>query len=84
MDKKTFNTTEVNSHFCVRLVGCWDIFSEVVFTSVQHIENEMVFFSLLSRLKLLFGALVILLVWYMKTIFPFTLCESGGFYLHFG
>ena len=55
----------MNSHFCVRLLGCWDILSEVLFTSLRHIENEMVFFSLLSQLKLVFGPLVILLVWHM-------------------
>ena len=69
----------MNRHFCVRLLGCWEIFSEVVFTSVQHIENEMVLFSLLSQLKLLFGALVILFVWYILKQLFCLLYESGGY-----
>ena len=50
-----------------------EVISQVLFTSEQPRKNKMAFVGILSQLKLLFGPLVIQLVWYiLKQLFPST------------
>ena len=58
-------TTQVNS----ALRECWlastEVISQVLFTSEQPKKNKMAFVGILSQINLLFGPLVIQLVWYI-------------------
>ena len=42
--------------------------SQVLFTFEQPRENKMAFVGILSQIKLLFGPLVIQLVWYLQLL----------------
>ena len=56
------------------------VISQVLFTSEQPKKNKMAFVVILSQIKLLFGPLVMQIVWYiLKQIFTSTdVGESGG------
>ena len=70
----------MNSTFHARRLASSEVISQVLFTSEQLRENKMAFASILSQLKLLFGPLVIQLVWYvLKTIIHLSVGESGGY-----
>ena len=58
-------TTQVNSTFRARWLASWEVISQVLFTSEQPKENKMAFVAIFSQIKLLFGLLVIQLVWYI-------------------
>ena len=63
-------TTQVNSAFRARRLASWEVISQVLFTSEQPNKNKMAFVVILSQIKLLFGPLVIQLVWYkLKQLF---------------
>ena len=48
-----------------------EVICQVLFTSEQPAKNKMAFVGILSQIKLLFGPLVIQLVWYIvKQLFP--------------
>ena len=49
--------------------------NQVLFTSEQPKKNKMAFVGKLSQIKLLFGLLVIQLVWYIHL----SVSESGGY-----
>ena len=55
-----------------------DWLSQVLFTSEQPNKNNMAFVGILSQIKLLFGPLVIQLVWY-ETVIHLSVGESGGY-----
>ena len=57
-------TTQVNSTFRARWLASSEVISQVLFTSEQLKKNKMGFVGMLSQIKLLFGPLVIQLVWY--------------------
>ena len=58
--------------------------SEVLFTSEQPKKNKMAFVGVLSQIKLLFGPLVIQLVWYiLKQLFTSVSVKVVDIYLHF-
>ena len=57
-------TTQVNSIFRARWLASSEVISQVLFTSEQPKKNKMAFVSILTQIKLLFGQLVIQLVWY--------------------
>ena len=62
-----------------------EVISQVLFTSEQMKKNEMAFVGILSQIKLLFGPLVIQLVWYiLKQLFTSVLVKVVNIYLHFG
>ena len=54
-------TTQVNS-----TLPSSEVISQVLFTSEQPKKNKMAFVGTLSQIKLLFGPLVIQLVWYIQ------------------
>ena len=58
-------TTQVNSTFRGRWLVSSEVISQVLFTSEQPKKNKMAFVGILSQIKLLFGPLVIQLVWYI-------------------
>ena len=60
-------TTQVNSTSARAdwLARRWLAKLEVLFTSEQPAKNKMAFVGILSQIKLLFGPLVIQLVWYI-------------------
>ena len=63
-------TTQVNSTFRGRWLASFEVISQVLFTSEQPKKSEMAFAGTLSQIKLLFGPLVIQLVWYtLKQLF---------------
>ena len=72
-------TTQVNSTFRTRWLASLEVISQVLFTSEQPKKNKMAFVGILSLIKLLFGPLVIQLVWYLlvKTIIHLSVGESG-------
>ena len=62
-----------------------EVISQVLFTSEQQTKNEMAFVGILSQIKLLFGPLVIQLVWYiLKQLFTSVSVKVVDIYLHFG
>ena len=62
-----------------------EVISQVLFTSEQPKKNKMVFVGILSQIKLLFGPLVIQLVWYiLKQLFTSVSVKVADIYLHFG
>ena len=79
-------TTQVNSAFCGRWLASSEVISQVLkFTSEQPKKNRMAFVSILSQIKLLFGPLVIQLVWYiLKQLFTSLSVKVVDIYLHFG
>ena len=59
--------------------------SQVLITSKQPKKNNMAFIGILSQIKLLFGPLVIQLVWYiLKQLFTSVLAKVVDIFLHFG
>ena len=78
-------TTQVDSTFRVRWLARSEVISEVLFTSEQPKKNKIAFASILSQIKLLFGWLVIQLVWYiLKRLFTSVLVKVADIYLHLG
>ena len=78
--REPVNTTQVNSAFRARRLASSEVISQILFTSEQQNNNNMAFFGILSQLKLLFGPLVIQLVWYiLKQLFTSVSGESGGY-----
>ena len=72
--------TQVNSAFCAHWLASSEVISQVLFTSEQPKKNKMAFVGILSQTKLLFGLLVIQLVWYiLKTIIHLSGGESSGY-----
>ena len=60
----------MNSTFRARWLVSSEVISQVLFTSQQPKENKMAFVATYSQIKLLFGPLVIQLVWYiLKQLF---------------
>ena len=56
--------------------------SQVLFTSEQPEKNKMVFVAIFSRIKLVFGPLVIQLVWYiLKQLFTSVSVKVMDIYL---
>ena len=53
--------------------------SQVLFTSEQLKKTQMAFVGIFSQIKLLFGTLVIQLVWYTKTVIHLSVGESGRY-----
>ena len=58
-------TTQVNNTFRARWLASPEVISQVLFTSEQPKKSKMAFVAIFSQIKLLFGTLVIQLVWYM-------------------
>ena len=59
--------------------------SQVLFNSEQPKKNKMAFVGILSQIKLLFGPLVIQVVWYiLKQLFTSVSVKGVDIYLHFG
>ena len=62
--------------------GCSEVISQVLFTSEQLKKNKMTFVGILSPIKLLFGPLVIHLVWYLlKQLFTSVSVKVVDIYL---
>ena len=61
-------TTQVNSTYHTHWLASLELISQVLFTSEQPKKNKMAFVSILSQIKLLFGPLVIQLVWYIHVL----------------
>ena len=74
------------STFSVRWLASSEGISQVLFTSEQPKKNKMAFVDILSQIKLLFGPLVIQLVWYiLKQLFTSVSVEMvETINLHFG
>ena len=63
-------TRQVNSTFRARWLASSEMISQVPVTSEQPKKNNMALVGILSQIKLLFGPLVIQLVWYiLKQLF---------------
>ena len=68
------------SAFRARWLASSEVISHVLFTYEQPKKNKMAFVGILSQIKLLFGPLVIQLVWYiLKMIICLSVSESGGY-----
>ena len=75
----------MNSNFRKRWLVNSEVISQVLFTSNQPKENQLAFVDILSQVKLLFGPLVIQLVWYiLKQLFTSLSEKVVDIYLHFG
>ena len=62
-----------------------EVISQALFTSEQPKKNKMAFVSTLSEIKLVFGPLLIQLVWYtLKQLFTPVSVKVVDIYLHFG
>ena len=59
-------TTQVNGTFRAGLLASSEVISQVLFTSEQPKKNKMTFVAIFSQIKLLFGPLVIQLVWFLR------------------
>ena len=78
-------TTQVNSTFRARWLASLEVINQALFTSEQPKKNKLAFVGILSRRKLLFGPLVIQLVWYiLKQLFTSVSVKVVYIYLHFG
>ena len=76
-------TPQMNSTFHVRWLASLEVISQVLFTSEQPKKNKMAFVSTLSQTKLLFGLLVIQIVWYiLKQSFTSVSVKVAYIYLH--
>ena len=58
-------TTQVNSTFRARWLASSEVISQVLFTSEQQKKNKIALVGIFSQIKLVFGPLVIQLVWYI-------------------
>ena len=75
-------TKQVNSTFCMRWFASSEVISQVLFTSKQPEKNKKAFFAIFSQKKLLFGPLVIQLVWYiLKQLFTSVSVKVVDIYL---
>ena len=73
----------MNTTFCVHWLASLEVISQVLFTSQQPKKNKMAFVSILSQIMLLFGPLVIQLVWYiLKQLFTSVLVKAQGAHGH--
>ena len=62
-----------------------EVISQVLFTSEQPKKNKVAFVAIFSQIKLLFGLLVIQLVWYiLKQLFTSVSVKVVDVYPHFG
>ena len=78
-------TTQVNSTFHERRLASSEVISQVQFTSQQPKKNKMAFVGILSQIKLLFGRLVIQVVWYiLKQLFTPVSVKVTDIYLQLG
>ena len=78
-------TTQVNSTFRARWLASLEVISQVLFTSEQPKKNKMAFVAIFPQIKLLFGSLIIQLVWYiLKQLFTSVSVKVVDIYLHFG
>ena len=74
----------MNSTFRARWLASSEVISQVLFTSEQSKKNKMAFVAIFSQTKLLFGPLVIKLVWYiLKQLFTSVSVKVLDIYLHF-
>ena len=74
----------MNSTLRVRWLASLEVISQMLFTSKQPKKNNMAFVGILSQTKLLFGPLVIQLVWYiLKQLFTSVSVKVVYIYLHF-
>ena len=75
----------MNGTFRARWLASSEVISQVLFTSEQPKKNKMAFVGILSLIKLIFGPLVIQLVWYnLKQLFASESVKVIDIYLHFG
>ena len=80
LQHKLVCTTQVNSTFRARWLASSEVISQVLFTSEQPTKTKRAFVGILSQIKLLFGPLVIQLVWYiLKQLFTEVEVNSGGY-----
>ena len=71
--------------FRARWLASSEVISQVLFTSEQPKKTKMTFVGILSQIKLLFGPLVIQLVWYiLKQLFSSVTVKVVDIYLHVG
>ena len=76
-------TAQVNNTFRARWLANSEVISQVLFTSEQPKKNKIAFVAIFSQIKLLFGPLVIQLVWYiLKQLFTSVLVKVVNIYLH--
>ena len=62
-----------------------EVISQVLFTSEQQRKNKIAYVAIFSQIELLFGPLVIQLVWYiLKQLFTSVSVKVVDIYLHFG
>ena len=79
------HTTQENSTFRACWLASSEVISQVLFTSKQPKKIKMAFVNISSQIKLLFGSLVIQLVWYiLKKLFTSVLVKLVDIYLHIG
>ena len=72
----------MNSTFRARRLASSEVISQVLFTSEQTKKNNMAFVGTVSQIKLLFGPLVIQLVWYIvKQLFTSVSVKVVDIYL---
>ena len=72
----------MNSAFRARSLASSEVISQALFTSEQPKKNKMAFDGILSQIKLLFGPLVIQLVWYiLKQLFTSVSVKVVDIYL---
>ena len=77
--------TQVNSTFRARWFASSEVINQALFTSEQPKKTKMAFVDILSQTKLLFGPLVIQLVWYiLKQLFTSVSVKVVDIYFHFG
>ena len=75
----------MDSTFRARWLANSEVISQVLFNFQQPKKNKMVFVGILSQIELLFGPLVIQLVWYiLKQLFTSVSVKVVDIYLHFG
>ena len=75
-------TTQVSSAFRARWSASSEVISQVLFNSEQPKENKMAFLAVFWQIKLLFGPLVIQLVWYiLKQLFTSVSVKVVDIYL---
>ena len=83
--RKLVYTTQVNSTFRACWLASSEVISQVLLTSEQPKKNIMAFVGTFSQMKLLFGPLVIQLVWYiLKQLFTSVSVKVVDINLHFG
>ena len=71
----------MHSTFRARWLASLEVISQVLSTSEQPKKNKMAFVGILSQKKLLFGPLVIQLVWYiLKQLFTSVSVKAADIY----